>query len=392
MTRAARVVAVVLALMCVTGMVIAVVGEARRETPWLVGMAWPAANLAVGLLLTLRRPRLLIGWLFLIVALLVATGGASDVLAGRGLAAEPPPWWAVLSAWYGEWYWIPMIYTILVFVPLLFPTGRALNRRWHRIAITMAALLALAVVTAALQETLDPVRGRSVANPIGVNGLGDVEEGVLGGFLALFGIISLFLALIGVVVRYRRATGVERQQMKWFTFGAAALIITFVIQGFADAMGLPRIEAIDVTAFALPPATAAIAILRYRLYAIDRIISRTVTYFLVTALLVGVYAGAVAVLSAAVDPLAGESPLAVAVATLAAAAMFRPALTRIQRGVDRRFNRARYDAAQTLDAFRERVRNDVDLERLCGDLVAVTHQALEPRAATVWLVASEARR
>lgn len=389
MAYVARVVALVLAAVSVAGMVVGLAGEAERETPWLVGMAWPAANLAVGVLLTLRRPRLLVGWLFLAVAFLVATGSATDVVAARGLARDPAPWWAILAAWYGEWYWIPMIYSMLVFVPLLFPTGRALSRRWDRIVAMMAAVLAVIVVTAALQETLDPIRGPSVANPIGIPGLGDVEDGFLGAMLAAFFVLSLMFSLTGVVLRYRRGAGVERQQMKWFTFGAAALIIAFVSQGIADSLGLPRIELIDITGFALPPITAAIAVLRYRLYAIDRIISRTVTYAIVTALLVGIYAGAVALLSAAIDPLAGQSPFAVAVATLAAAAMFRPALGRVRRAVDRRFNRARYDMQHTLDGFRERVRSDVDLDRLCADLVAVTDETLQPAVALVWLRTEE---
>ncbi len=214
----------------------------------------------------------------------------------------------------------------------------------------------------------------------------------MGGFLAVLTVVSLIIAATSLVQRYRRSHGVERQQLKLFTAAGVWMITGFITLGIADALGFGRPALIDGTLFSLPPIAAGVAILRYRLYAIDRIISRTVTYFLVTALVVGVYAGVVALMSAAIDSFAGDSAIAVAAATLTAAAVFRPAMRRIQGAVDRRFNRARYDAVQTLDAFRERVRNDVDLERLCGDLVAVTHQALEPRAATVWLVASEAQR
>lgn len=212
----------------------------------------------------------------------------------------------------------------------------------------------------------------------------------MGGVLALIGVTSLVLAASGLVVRYRRSRGVERQQLKWFTSAGVAMISGFILLGFGDALGFTRPGFVDATLFTLPPIAAGIAIFRYRLYAIDRIISRTVTYAIVSAFLVGVYVGAVALMSYVIDPLAGDSPAAVAVATLAAAAAFRPARQRVQNAVDRRFNRARYDLQQTLDGFRERVRNDVDLDRLCADLVAVTDDALQPATAVVWLRAEEA--
>lgn len=386
-----RALAIILAAIAVAAIVIAHVVEGPGIGDTLVGMAWPLSNLIVGLLLTVRRPSLLTGWIFTAIGFLASTGNAADALSAAGLN-EPgvvAPWWAVLAAWYGEWYWLPMLYATLVFLPLLFPTGRPLTPRWRRVTVAAAFVLGLVTVTAALQERLDPVRGYAVANPVGLAGLADVEDGVMGGILASVGAVSLILAAIGLVVRYRRSRGVERQQLKWFTSASVAMISGFILLGVGDALGFTRPALVDATLFTLPPIAAAIAIFRYRLYAIDRIISRTVTYFLVTALLVGVYAGGVALLSAVLDPLAGESPLAVAAATLAAAAVFRPALARIQGAVDRRFNRARYDAQVTLEAFRERVRSDVDLHRLCSDLVAVTDEALQPATATVWLRAQE---
>ena len=391
MTRGLRAVAVVVAVVSVAALLVAAWGGSEK-TPlagWL-GYAWPVPNIVVGLLLTLRLPRLRTGWAFAAIGFLVSTGAASDVLANNGLSAEGGPTsWGIWAAWYGEWYWLPMIYATVVFVPLLFPGGRPPSPAWRRPTIASIIALAALTVTAALQEVLDTPSKLQVANPLGITGLGDIEDGIAGGFMAAVGIVSMLMALAALIVRYRRSRGVERQQLKWFTSACVALIVGFTLQGFADALGFPRLEIIDLTLFALPPIAAAVAIFRYRLYAIDRIISRTVTYAVVSALLVGVYLGAVAVMSLAIDPSAGKSSFAVAVATLAAAAAFRPARQRVQQAVDRRFNRARYDMQRTLDGFRERVRNDVDLDRLCSDLVAVTDTALQPVAAVVWLRGDE---
>ena len=386
-----RAVAVAIALLSAGGVIVGFAFPTQFSDGALVSTLWPIPNIVVGVLLTLRRPHLVTGWIFAAIGFLAGTGSGADALASRAFeAATALPWWGVLAVWYGEWYWLPMIYTTLILLPSLFPTGRPLPGRWRALMVFTLATLGVATVAAALQESLDAVDGWSVRNPIGIAGLGDVEDGALGGFLALVTVICLVGAAASLVIRFRRSRGVERQQLKWFTSAGVCLIVGFISLGVADAAGFERPSIIDSTLFSLPPIAAGIAISRYRLYAIDRIISRTVTYFLVTALLVGVYAGAVAVMSAVLGPLAGESPLAVAVATLAAAAVFRPALGRIQRAVDRRFNRARYDARRTLDGFRDRVRSDVDLDRLCADLVAVTDDALQPATAAVWLRSAEA--
>ena len=391
MTDPRRSLGIVLAVASAAAMIISLSVSGAHEDG-LVGIAWPLSNVAVGLMLTTRRPRLLTGWIFAIIGFLAATGSAADSLATTGLVDGATPWWAVLSVWYGEWYWLPMLYTTLVFLPLLFPTGRPLTQGWRRVTIAAVVVVLVVTTTAALQDRLDPLQGSPIANPIGIAGLGDVEEGTMGGVLALIGVVSLLLAMGGLVVRFRRSAGVERQQLKWFTSAAVAMISGFILLGFGDAVGLRRPLFVDATLFSLPPAAAGVAIFRYRLYAIDRIISRTVTYFLVTALVVGIYAGAVTLMTATLDPLAGESSFAVAVATLAAAAVFRPALSRIQRGVDRRFNRARYDTAQTVEGFRDRARTDVDLERLCADLVGAAHETLQPSTATIWLRVPESAR
>ena len=390
MTRALRVLAVFTAIASLLSLIAANASDLVHMQDALVEMAWPLPNILVGLLLTLKRPRLVIGWLFAAIGFLAGTGAAADMMAAVGLARPEPTWWGVLGAWYGEWFWVPMIYVTLIFVPLFFPSGLPASRWWRRAASVMFATLAVAVLIAMVQEQLDTPDGQSVPNPIGIRGMADVEEGVASAVLVVLTLIYLLTVLVSLVVRYRRSRGVERQQLKWFTSGAAVLIFGFILQGVGDAVLGRRLPFFEVVLFAVTPLGAAIAILRYRLYAIDRIISRTVTYAIVSALLIGVYVGAVAVMSLVIGPFADQSPVAVAVATLAAAAAFRPARHRVQSAVDRRFNRARYDMQRTLAGFRERVRSDVDLDRLCIDLVNVTDDALQPAAAIVWLRTEEA--
>lgn len=389
MSRALRIAAMATAVVSLVSLVVANAATAVSLQDALLEAAWPLPNIVVGLLLTLKRPRLVIGWLFAAIGFLAGTGAVSDVLATRGLAGAEPTWWGVLGAWYGEWFWIPMIYATLVFEPLFFPSGLPPARWWRRSAGVMFATLVTAVLIAMLQERLDTPDGLTVANPIGIRGLADVEEGVASAVFVPLTLIYVLAALTSLILRYRRSRGVERQQLKWFVSSAAALVFGFILMGLIDALFQTRATFLEIILFAFTPLGAAVAILRYRLYAIDRLISRTVTYALVTTLLAGVYVGGIALMSLALGPVADESPLAVATATLAAAAAFRPARTRIQRLVDRRFNRARYDVQRTLDGFRERVRNDVDLDRLGADLVSVTKETLQPAGAMLWMLPME---
>ncbi len=165
-----RVLAVTAVTISLASIVVSLATKGASEMA--AGLAWPLSNLGVGLMLTLRRPRLVTGWVFVAIGFLSSTGSAADALATSALSnAAPAPWWAVLTVWYGEWYWLPMIYTTLVVLPLLFPTGRPLSPRWRPATVFVLTVLGTATGLAALQERLDPVTGRSVANPIGINGL-----------------------------------------------------------------------------------------------------------------------------------------------------------------------------------------------------------------------------
>jgi peptidoglycan/LPS O-acetylase OafA/YrhL len=205
----------------------------------------------------------------------------------------------------------------------------------------------------------------------------------------MFAIASV-AACGSLVLRFRRARREERQQLKWAAYAAALMVITTVVVGVTVPGGNDLPIALTM---ALLPIGAGIAILRYRLYDIDRLINRTLVYGLLTALLAGVYAAVVLVLGQLFGGLGAEPPSwAVAGATLAVAALFQPARRRIQQTVDRRFNRRKYDAAKTVEAFSARLRDEVDLDSLSTELLAVVDQTIQPTSASLWLRQSAKRR
>jgi hypothetical protein len=244
--------------------------------------------------------------------------------------------------------------------------------------VTTAVLTALTF----LQTELRTVEDQVIANPIGVAAVGNLEESPVISALILLLTVLAAVAIGSLVLRFRRSRGEERQQLKWFTYSAALVPLSVL----GDA--LPAVVGdllFDVPIVFLPVA-AGIAILRYRLYDIDRLINRTLVYGLLTALLGGVYVGAVLVLGQVFGGVTGDPPnWVVAGATLAVAALFQPARRRIQAVVDRRFNRRKYDAAETIDAFGARLRDQVDLDTLSTELLAVVDQTMQPTRILLWL-------
>ena len=217
-------------------------------------------------------------------------------------------------------------------------------------------------------------------NPIGLAGpAGDLFKAiaVAGGVLIAAAGLA---AIVSLAFRYRRAGTTERAQLKWLVYAAAVIVVAMLAQIPIASSNLQN--AISIGAVALVPVAIGIAVLRYRLYDIDRVISRTVGYAIVTGLLVGIYAGLVLL---ATQVLGIHASVAVAAATLAAAALFSPVRRRVQRAVDRRFNRARYDADQTVAVFAARLKDAVDLDAVRDDLASVVHQALEPAHVSLWI-------
>jgi hypothetical protein len=342
------------------------------------------AFLLVGALISTRRPENPIGWLCLLYGLFGFLAWGSEQYAAYAAVTHPgslPGGLEIAVAVNG--FWVPLVAT-LVLVTLLFPTGRFLTARWRIPAwLTGAGLGALYAV--AITLGLD-APFQKLDNPLklGGNAAGGVVVG-LGIAAALSGVFGAFAS---VVTRFRRSRGVEREQMKWLVFAAALVPIALVAHSIADSFApgaRGTIEAFFGFVVLAFPAAIGIAILRYRLYEIDRIISRTLVYGALTAILAAAYAGLVIAGQALFSSFAGGSNLVIAISTLLVAALFMPLRRRIQCFVDRRFYRRRYDAARTLERFSSRLRQEVDLDVLNNDLVGVVRETMEPARISLWL-------
>jgi hypothetical protein len=257
---------------------------------------------------------------------------------------------------------------------LLVPDGHLRSHRWRPVVATAVAAPVLAMVAGSLipgqlQETVEPI-----ANPFGLAGAAGTAAAAVGFSGLVLWVASMLAALVSLVLRFRAARGVERQQLRWVAAGATAAVAGLLV-GMAGVV---------VTYFAVlcVPVGVAVAVLRYRLWDLDRLVSRTVTYALVTALLVLPY---LLILPATTRLFEGSGSLAVAAVTLAAAALFQPLRRRVQALVDRRFNRRRYDAAGTVEGFAARLRDQLDLDALESELLAVTNQTMQPNQASLWL-------
>jgi hypothetical protein len=343
-----------------------------------------SAFMVVGVLVVAHRPGNAVGWIFAVIALLAISGALAEEWAAYAAVTRPGSLpGAVAAAWWAAWTWFPTLALVLVSTPLLFPTGRLLSPRWRLVAWPAVAVTAAIGGLAALQPTIELGRtDRLAANPIGLAAVTSPEHSGVGS--VLFSVLGLLVlaAFASMVVRFRRSRGDERQQLKWITFAAALLPLTFLDGLLPDPVGNLFFAAV----VACLPVGAGVAILRYRLYDIDRLINRTLVYGLLTALLAGVYAGLVLLLGKLFGDLGDRPPSwAVAAATLAVAALFQPARRRIQQAVDRRFNRRRYDAARTLEGFSARLRDQVDLHTLSAELLAVVDQTVQPTRISLWL-------
>jgi len=358
----------------------------------LAGIGGGAALLyaVVGGLIARAEPRNAIGWIFLVAAVLLAAivtaygyvdlalSGDGSLLAGR---------WA---EWFGGWCFIPAVFVAPALVAQLFPDGRPLPGRWRWVLWGSVAIAVESVLASALDpSTLDSFSDRD--DPLGVpDAIARVAERLNDGSGAALAPLVFLCSLAALAVRFRRSRGVEWQQMKWLAFAGAvpvsAFLLSFVVSPFLDE-GL-LVDVVFLTGFAgllLVPVAIAIAILRYRLYEIDRVISKTLVYGFVTVVLGAAYAGLVLAGQAMFSSFAGGSNLAIAASTLVVAALFLPLRSRVQRLVDRRFYRRRYDAQRTLAAFGSRLRDQVDLDGLRADLQGVVDETVQPAHVSLWL-------
>jgi hypothetical protein len=344
----------------------------------------------VGAVLASRRRSNPIGWFLLGMGLVTACRALAGQYTLDALTRTARPETGVWAAWFVGWA-LTLVFPggLLLFLLLLFPDGRPLTPRWWTVGWLAAGLSAAYLVVDWLGfGTITLGSGLpSVPNPTGLRAWRHVPRGgTLANGLWVLGLVCLLVAGVSVFLRYRRSAAEERLQLKWFTYAATLSLV--LLGSLAPLSSVSKtgqllfdLAVVAGVGLALPVAIG-VAVLKYRLYAIDKIISRSVSYAVVTGLVVGVYLGCVALLTK-VSPFHGS--VAVAAAVLVAAALFNPLRRRVQGVVDRRFDRARYDAERVVAQFSVQLREQVDLDVLGGDLLGVVHRVLAPEHLALWL-------
>ena len=343
----------------------------------LVGWHLLAAVLAtIGLLVASRHPANPVGWLFLAMAVFQGVSELGQAYAERAARSDLPA--GEIAEWLNSWIWV-LQPTLMGLVLLLFPAGRLPSRRWRLVPVLALSGCTLAMASFALSPWDPQDSAAYPENPFAVDS--PVVDVLALGFALL--VITLLAGAASLVVRFRRARGAERQQLKWIASAASiGPLIAVIGSWFWPAW---QAQAATLLGFALIPIAAGIAILRHRLYDIDVVINRALVYGSLTAALAGTYLASVLLLQLVLSAITANNGLAIAGSTLAIAAMFQPARRRIQSVVDRRFYRRKYDAARTLEQFGAHLRDEVDLETLGDELRAVVAQTMQPAHVTLWL-------
>jgi hypothetical protein len=343
----------------------------------------------VGAVIAARRGRNAVGWLCSAIALAAILGQFASEYGNYAVTHPGSLPAANVVAWFAVWTWFATLGLLSTFLLLLFPSGHLPSPRWRPVAWAAGATLGTICLAAA--TTSYPPEVGMLSNPLAVERLAWAQELVWAVGLPALGVLVLASA-VSLIARFRQARGEERQQLKWFTYAAALLALLTTPGAVSPTLDNRIPDSVHNASLAAIPIAIGIAILRYRLYDIDRIINRTLVYGLLTTLLGGVYAAMVLVLGQVFGGVGGDPPSwAVAGATLAVAALFQPARHRIQGVVDRRFNRRKYDATKTVEAFTTRLRDEVDLDTLSAELLAVANQTMQPTVAWLWLRPSTER-
>jgi len=342
----------------------------------------------VGALVASRRPENPVGWIFGAGALLLAISDFAEQYAIYALVAKPGALsGGLFMGWIRLWASTLGFYLIFTFTLLLFPSGRLLSQRWRSIIWLAVAVAGMLTVTAALQPgpfSFIP----SIHNPLGLEGIPVVTSWVQG-IVSAFVLAVVGASAISVILRFRRAQGEERQQLKWIASAAAMLILYAIIGVLIQTLApryQPAVELAEAPVFVALPIAVGIAILKYRLYNIDLIIRRTLIYSILTAALALVYFGSVTLLQALFNAVTGlqQSSLVAIFSTLAIAALFAPLRRQIQKAIDRRFYRRKYDAEKTIATFSAVLRDEVNLDRLEMALLSVIEDTFKPESLSLW--------
>jgi len=351
----------------------------------------PISFAFVGALIISRQPRNTIGLLMMLPGLsffLLVDAFLRPYLTGLLPPPETPTTGFLLILWFSNWNWLLLVFP-LMFIMVLFPTGRSLSPRWGWLIYFGVGLMVLFILMITFAERLAPGSGGvdwSYENPIGFLALEWIEYAVAPFLVGLP--VWVILCVVSLLIRFRRAQGAEREQIKWLFYAAAIFVFsyvpTFIFTDFSDPENLWNI--LWIIGMLAIPAAIAIAILRYRLFDIDIIIRRTLQYALLTGLLALVYFGSVILLQSLTENLFGEqSPLVIVLSTLAIAALFNPLRMRVQDFIDRRLYRKKYDAEQALAQFAATARDEVDIDQLNTALLQVVEQTMQPESVSFWL-------
>jgi hypothetical protein len=360
------------------------------DIPFAVGfVAVQVGAASAGAIISSRLPGNAVGWIFLAIGLLLGLLFATSAYADLGIDSPSGPLPGdELAAWIGSWIFVPAAYGLPMYLLLLFPDGSFVSRSWRLAGLGLGGILVFAAATKAFKPgRISP----GIENPLAPGGgIGEMIQ-VLDTVTDVLALPAFALSVAGLVVRLRRSRGVEREQLKWFTYSAAlvgvGLTTSILIPDgpFADLAFL-----VGLLALAGLPVAAGIAILRYRLYDIDVLVNRTLVYVILTATLALVYLGSVVSLQYAFGIFAGGgSQLAIVASTLVIAALFDPLRRRVQGFIDRRFYRKKYDARRTLEDFSARLREETDLQQLKTELLSVARKTMQPEHISLWLKPAE---
>jgi hypothetical protein len=385
----ARAVAAVTVLLCFLAAVLDIIDLSATNTFAAVGeLVFPI----VGLVIARSQPRNTVAWTFLVSGLLNAINLAGQAVSDVGLRHDWPEGVQFFGAWCTGWTWFPALFVIITIGLLHFPNGMPVSSRWRwadRAAVATMVLWIVCVGVAVWGLPVTELQSSAAPHPHGWRAV--VWAGTSVAFLAIVPLV--LIAVASLVVRWRRSNPVEKTQIRWVVAAGAVAVIAEITIDVLPELGVPvsgvAQTLVESSAFGLIAVATGFAILRHRLYEIDRIISRTVGYAVVTALLAAVYLCIVATAGAIIPPAYGS--VGVAAATLAVAALFVPLRRRIQHAVDRRFNRARYDAGRTINMFAAAVRIELSQAELTAQLLQTVESALAPASSSLWLASSAIR-
>lgn len=353
--------------------------------------------LAVGTLLALRRPRHPVGWIFLAIAMVWVISTAADALGGSDVqgGASLPGGIPTVLIWIETWIFSPVLFALYYGLTVVFPSGNLPGGRIGR-AIQISLLVPLlGVVTSGFGPHLGGIyapdtieSGAVIDNPVGFLPVDDT----LGHLISVLTIVLLVAGVVGMVVRFRRAQGLERQQLRWFvaamTFTGVLVVMAIIVIIAAPSGSGGSVWFFVTPAYVLIPLALGVAIMRYRLYDLDRIVSRTISWAVVTGVLAIVFVAVILVSQTFLTSMTSSNSGAVAASTLIVAALFQPLRRGVQARVDRQFNRARYDAERIVTVLADRLRDEADLDELGAEIRATVTNTVQPVSVSLWLRAS----